>query len=378
LSAGPFAGQPALYNRASRDLTQSSELTLRTIQLGGRGTLLPQRINYALVFLAGDNAVTHLESGNRIRLLDGSVTVTLPVDLHLRLGLFKYPGSEEGGQPQPPGNYINFSSLTRQLLLEHYFRNDGSNPRDANFPSSASLFRDSGAMLFGAHPFGNWEGSWGVMVGNGSGVELDYGQGRRELYLSMALERIFSGEQEKRHGLKFFSWFQDGERQLQVGPLLREESIYRQRWGGGVTLRSQRWRAIFEGGKGKGVILTGSDGGAIPGSLDNAGLTVSSFNLHPHDIAWGWYGDLGYRLLPPWWLDFRYDTYHQATDTDLAERRFDTITLGSHLFVTRTTRLMVNYEFRHYRAPKLPDNALQNILLKGVDNRLAFQLSQSF
>jgi len=60
------------------------------------------------------------------------------------------------------------------------------------------------------------------------------------------------------------------------------------------------------------MIFNGSDGGAVPGTLNLAASAVASWNVLPNDKADGGYLDFGYRLLPALELDLRYDRLNRV------------------------------------------------------------------
>jgi hypothetical protein len=130
--------------------------------------------------------------------------------------------------------------------------------------------------------------------------------------------------------------------------------------------------------KADGMIFDGTDGGAVPGTLNNAGTQYATFNIAPVDKAKGWYADVGYLVLPNLELDLRYDTLDRRTETAAAEREFTTTTVGLQYFFDRRNRLAVNYEFREAEAPNLPSTNPANQILEGMDDRLSLQLTSIF
>jgi predicted porin len=69
---------------------------------------------------------------------------------------------------------------------------------------------------------------------------------------------------------------------------------------------------------------------------------------------------------------------NRVTNVAVDERQFDTWTLGAQYFVNRKTRVIFNYEIRNAEAPNLPDNAVPNQILDGIDNRFAVQVLAVF
>ncbi|MGV1100550.1 porin [Thiovibrio sp. JS02] len=377
LSVGPWTGQKAVFNQIGPRQASASQLTLRKIRFGARGVTPDPRFNYLIMAMAGDNDVTRLDEGDRVRLLDTSLTMNVIPHARLRLGMFKYPGAEEGLQFNAPGSYVNLSNMSAQLLQERFHDNDGANPQDPNIPGACSTFRDMGAMLFDSFRTATWEHTYAAMVGNGRGVSTGGGSPGEDLYLYWSSEYVFAGKGMKQEGLKLFAWLQDGERTIKAGALQTRQDFERNRFGGGAAYRQGNFRATVELSKAEGMIPNSVDSGGIPGSLGDNG-TISSYNLLPEEDALGWYLDLGYQVLPGWWLDVRYDRLDRGTEISANERRFTTLTLGSHYYFTPNTRLMLNYEIRDNEAPNLADSAAQNNVLDTYDDRVSAQLFWMF
>lgn len=381
LAAGPFAGQPASFNQIPPGLDEHAEFLIRRARLGLRGTALPQgdTLNYFLLLEAGDNGITR-NNGGRIKLTDASVTFNRLPGARIRLGQFKTPGAEEGLMAIQNYDYINFSNATNSLLQERFFDSDGSVAgMDGNAPNGAvGGFRDIGVQVFDAFTAHSWEHSYAAMLGNGNGILRGDDNDAKDVYLYWASERVFAGKGPRREGWKLFAWHQQGERTLAAGATQAEGDFDRTRWGLGTTLRKGKYRAAAEYIRADGMIFTGSDAGAVPGTLNNAGTAVASWNVLPNDEADGWYADIGYRLLPWLELDLRYDVLNRATDTAAEERRFTTWTLGAQYAFSETVRLMVNYEFRDAEAPQLADSDIPNQILDGLDDLLSLQVQVSF
>ncbi len=377
----PFEGQEAMFNTIPPDLKHNSEFRLHRLRLGIRGWLFKKfKINYMLNTLAGDNGLTRVDEGNRIRLTHASLTFNAIPHARMRAGMFRHPGAEEGFQFLPPRYYINFSKVTCQMVMENFFDSDGSNPQDANEPDApASGFADIGLMVFDAFMTETWEHSYAIMIGNGRGVQFNDNNHHKELYLYWASEWIFSGEGRKRQGLKLFAWKQDGERNLRVGPSQYKKDFDRIRYGIGLSFFKKPFRAGFEYIKADGMIFNGTDGSAVPGSVNNSGTAISSYNVLPEDKAHGWYIDLGYLIRPGWWMDVRYDRLDRATDTSAFERVFKTWTLGTHCWLIKDRiRLMLNYECRSGKAPGFPSNADPNRVLSKMDDRISLNFVFKF
>ncbi|MBI5039704.1 MAG: porin [Gammaproteobacteria bacterium] len=381
LTAGAFAGQPASFNQVAPGLDEHAEFLIRRARLGLRGHVLPQdgMLDYFLLLEAGDNGITRY-TGGRIKFTDASVTLNHLPGARIRLGQFKYPGAEEGLMAIQSYDYINFSNATNFLLQERFFDSDGSiNSLDEDAPNGAvGAFRDIGVQLFDAFMAGAWEHSYAAMLGNGNGLLRGDDNSSKDVYLYWASERVFAGKGPRRQGWKLFAWHQQGERTLATAAIQTVSDFDRTRWGLGTTLRKDRYRAAAEYIRADGMIFNGTDGGAVPGTLNNAGTAVASWNVLPDDEADGWYIDAGYMVLPKLELDLRYDTLNRATRTAAEERSFTTWTLGAQYAFTENMRVMVNYEFRAAEAPQLADGDIPNQILEGMDDLMSVQLQASF
>lgn len=386
LAAGPWAGQDAVFNLIGPDLDAESTFQLRRARLGVRGTAFPldSRVNYFLLAEFGNNGITKLGGSRAARLTDASITLNYLPGARIRIGQFKYPGAEEGLQAIHVFNYVNFTSITRQQLLERFFDEDGSRGGTgdgvANAPNGAiGAFRDIGIQLFDTFKSGPWEHSYAVMVGNGNGIVRGDNDGNKDYYLYWSSEKVFGGKKARRQGWKSFAWYQKGRRTLDyANGVAGEQTFDRTRWGLGTTYLKGKLRFAAEYMQADGMIFNGTDGGAVAGSLNNAGTAVASFNVLTDDSADGWYVDVGYRILPKLELDLRYDTLNRGTDVATRERDFETWTIGLQWFFNKKARLIANYEIRSADAPGLPAGAAANRILDGMDDRLSVQVLAVF
>jgi hypothetical protein len=396
LAAGPWAGQNAVFNTIAPDLKAESQFHLQRARIGARGQNFPlnSKINYFFLAEFGDNGITS-GVGGAARVTDASITLNYIPGARIRVGQFKYPGSEEGLQAIHVFDYINFTNVTDSLLLERFFNRTGepacatissvaTAANCANSPNgSVGAFRDVGIQVFNAFRTGDWEHTYAVMVGNGNGIARGDNNDAKDIYTYLSTEWVFGGEGPRREGMKFFIWNQDGERTIIAGGTDTQADgtmadYDRTRTGGGISLRKGKYRFVAEYVKADGMIFDGTDGGAVPGSLNNARNQYAGFNIAPVDKAKGWYADVGYLVLPNLELDLRYDTLDRRTETAVAEREFTTTTVGLQYFFDRRNRLAVNYEFREAEAPNLPSTNPANQILEGMDDRLSLQLTSIF
>ncbi len=398
LRAGGWSGQKAIFNQVRPDLKSDSGFNIIRARLGVRGTGFPldSKVNYFFLMETGNNGITR-QGGGSVRITDASVTLNHIKGLRIRIGQFKTPGADEGLRAIHVFDYINFTNATNQLLLERFFDGDGS--QDAvgdpvNKPNGpVSAFRDVGIQLFDWFTTGRWEHTYAVMVGNGNGITRGDNDDNRELYLYWASELLFPGVSPfpsgahlappswsadhhgprgaRYQGLKLFAWYQDGKRTLTKE---NPGEYDRTRWGFGFTYRKGKWRGGAEYIRAKGMIFSGTDGGALPGAANNAGTAVADFNVVTDGKANGWYVDVGYLVHPKVELDLRYDVLNRNTQSASLERQFETWTLGMQYFFNKKSRLILNYEFRDAEAPNLSSTAPPNRILSGMDDRLSGQL----
>jgi len=215
------------------------------------------------------------------------------------------------------------------------------------------------------------------MYGNGNGITRADNDDNKETYLYLSTEWVFAGKGGRRQGWKMFVWNQDGKRTLKGADANGQGEYDRTRRGLGTTFRKGKYRAAFEYITADGMIVNGSDGGAVPGTPFTDGVdntTTASINVETKGEADGWYGHFGYMVLPKLELDLRYDIFNRMTNVAKLERKFETVTLGVQYFFNRKSRVIVNYEFRDAEAPNLPAAAGPNVIGDGIDDRLSAQL----
>ncbi len=380
LKAGPSAGQPAVFNQVPPERDSSNTFQLRRARIGVRGTNFPldSKVNYFFLAEAGKNGITEFSSD--IAATDASITLSYIPGARIRVGQFKTPGAEEGLQAIHIHDFVNFTNVTDQLLLERFVDGDGSDTTTSNRPNgSVGAFRDIGVQVFDTFKYGDWEHSYAGMVGNGNGLNRSDNNNEKDAYLYWSSELVFGGKGPRREGWKMLAWYQDGERTLDfVGGVAGDQDFDRERWGVGTTYRKGKWHGAAEYIKADGMILNGTDGGAVPGTTNNAGTAVNSVNMAPDGKADGWYVQAGYAVTPKIELDIRYDYLDRLSDSNLGEREFDTLTLGAQYFFNKKTRAVVNYEIKNQDAPGFSSSAPPNEIADGLEDRLTLQLLAIF
>ncbi len=366
-------------------LTTQEQFNINRARLGARGTGFPLdgKVNYFLLAEFGNNAIT-APGGGSGRLTDASITLNQIDGMRVRLGLFKTPGPEELLQAIHVFDYVNFTSVTNQLMLER-LPNDqytGNNP-PVSLPATVSPYafdkpvgagRDVGIQLFESFKSGDWEHSYALMIGNGNGLDFGDNDDNKDTYLYWSSEMVFGGKGPRREGLKLFAWTQDGKRLLDNtnDSVHNPQEFDRKRSGFGIKYLKKPFRVSYEYMKGEGMIFVGPDkptfdiNGAGPGGDGSDGE------------ASGWYLDAGYYIPDSnWEVDVRYDIYNRLEGDNL-EFEFKTTTLGAQYAFNKKTRLTINYAMRDFNAVNFGSGAGPNANLDGVDSRFAIQLTHIF
>lgn len=376
------------------NLNTQKAFNVSRARIGVRGVPLPldSQINYFLLVEFGNNGITANQGGSA-KLTDASITLNHVPGARVRTGLFKYPGAEEGLQAIHVFDYINFTEVTNQLMLERFPNRVWTAnvpPCDPETTSTCNLnafdrpvgaFRDVGVQLFDAFRSGSWEHTYAVMVGNGNGLNFSDVDSKKDLYLYLSTERVFGGEGPFREGLKLFGWSQTGKRQFDGNNDGRFETYDRDRSGFGAKYMRKPWRATAEYMKGDGMIWNGPD-------KPSWALTASQTNPNGADNglkakANGWYVEGGWYIPnTKWELDLRYDVYHRLDDS-LFQLDWKAWTFGTQYHLNRKVRLTLNYTARDVEAPNFgpagtPPAANPNNNLEGIKDRYGIQLTAIF
>lgn len=417
------------------DLDSQSGFNIRRARLGARGEGFPldSKVNYFLLAEFGNNAITHGD-GSSAKLTDASITLNHIKGARVRVGAFKVPTFEEGYQAIHVFDYVNFTEVANQMMLERFpnhqatlNRNNvgGFNYGDLNqespynrFEQPVGAFRDVGVQVFDMFKVNNWEHTYAIMVGNGNGVNFSDNDSNKDRYLYWSSELVFGGAGPFRDGLKLFAWSQSGKRTLYnpatpwatgagADPEPAGKTEYdRKRAGVGVKYKRSNYRVTAEYLKGEGMIFLGPDnpsftitapcvGGAPGATFDGDGNpTCTADGNRPlladgrKGKANGWYLEGGYKIPNTnWEVDARYDVYNRLTDAkQLAgpcafEFTFKTKTLGVQYHFNKKTRLTMNAAFRDFEDGNCPAPAAggnPNNNLSTVDKRYGVQLRHVF
>ena len=374
------------------NLDDQSQFNVNRARIGVRGTGLPldSNVNYFILAELGNNGITYGDDGKH--LTDASITLNHIPGARVRMGLFKTPGAEEGLQAIHVFDYINFTTVTNQLLLERFPSSscEGGSPSagpctqtsDANnsatatpdadmnqFSRSVGAFRDTGIQIFDTFKSGSWENSYAIMYGNGNGLNYGDNDDNKDLYLYLSTENVYGGKGGRREGLKMFAWHQDGKRTNAVD---RTKEQDRTRSGLGIKYLQKPFRASAEYMQGEGMIFQGQH---RPQHLFN-------------DLeASGYYAEAGWYIPGSnWEIDLRYDSYTRdenfkqpptspaAPSKPGDESTFDTITVGAQYHFNKKTRMNVEYASRDAQSDtKAIDNNV-----KGINDRFAIQVTHIF
>ncbi len=384
------------------DLKSQEQFNINRARIGIRGTGFPldSKVNYFILAEFGNNGITAPEDGTH--LTDASVTLNHIPGARIRAGLFKTPGAEEGLQAIHVFDYINFTTVTNQMLLERapnttYTPNTPAQtlPTDTpltsvGYTKSVGAFRDVGIQVFDTFKVNNWEHSYAVMYGNGNGLNYGDNDDNKDLYLYWASELVFGGKGGRREGMKMFAWNQDGKRTLDnTNDLVHNPTEFdRKRTGVGVKYLKKPFRVSAEYMVGDGMIFVGPDKPSMwindaPGAVAQGVGDGANGEANGYYLEGGWY-------IPNtnWEIDLRYDVYNRLTDDKKGtagplagkslEVQFNTVTLGTQYHFNKKTRVNAEVAFRDYEAPDWASGAGPNSNLDNMGERYAIQLTHIF
>jgi hypothetical protein len=387
------------------DLTSQEQFNVNRARIGARGTGFPldSNVNYFILAEFGNNGITNASDGST-HITDASITFNNIPGARIRTGLFKYPGAEEGLQAIHVFDYINYSQVTNQALLERFPNRDNyiktlnpnaqgnTNPQNpeltgtppAGFEKPVGAFRDTGIQVFDTFKVNNWEHSYAVMYGNGNGLNFGDNDSNKDLYLYWSSEMLYGGVGARRESLKLFAWQQTGKRLYDTdygaaaavgdgqGSVANEE-FDRDRTGFGFKYLKKPWRVTAEYIKAEGMIFNGQHKESFDISQPGAGTPGDGLlgEASGYYLEGGWY-------IPnsKWELDLRYDVYNRLKDSDPQGVEFKTTTLGAQYHFNKKTRLTVNIEDKEQTSNGNVANLEANF--KGLDNRFAAQLTHIF
>lgn len=410
------------------DLDSQEGFNIRRARIGARGTGFPldSSVNYFFLAEFGNNAITH-GGGGSAKITDASITLNHIPGARVRMGTFKVPTFEEGYQAIHVFDYINFTTVGNQMMLERFpnrqwtaNRNNtaGFDYTDTNdetpynlFEQPVSAFRDTGIQIFDAFKTGSWTTTYAAMYGNGNGMNSGDNDDNKDAHLYVSTEMdIAGGVGPWKHGWKFFVWQQDGDRTL-YNPAVPvgndtepggKQEYERKRAGVGTKYWDGQFRFTAEYLKGEGMIFLGPDNPTftqtapsppLPVLADTSTLLIADGRKGK---AEGYYVDFGWRIPNSGWqFDIRYDVYDRLVDQDSKfpgsppplpcglNTVFKTTTIGTNYHFNRKSRLTLNVADRDFNSPDCPDPtpsipANPNNNLDGMDLRYSLQLTHIF
>jgi len=385
------------------NLTSQEQFNVNRARIGARGTGFPldSDINYFFLAEFGNNGITNANEG-ATHITDASITFNNIKGARIRAGLFKTPTAEEGLQAIHVFDYINFTQVTNQALLERYPNTDNfiktangqgnTNPQDpettgqppAGFDKPLGAFRDVGIQVFDTFKVENWEHSYAVMLGNGNGLNFGDNDSNKDLYLYWSSEMVFGGKGGRREGLKFWIWQQTGKRSYDtdygaatavgdgLGSVTNQE-FDRDRMGVGFKYLQKPFRVSAEYIDADGMIFNGQHKESFDINAPGAGSVGDGLEGEAN----GYYLEGGYYIPnSKWELDLRYDVYNRLASSDPLGVEFITTTLGVQYHLNKKTRFTFNYENKEQSSNGNVAGLEANF--KGLDDRIALQVTHIF
>ncbi|MDD2915132.1 MAG: porin [Gallionella sp.] len=338
--------------------------------LGARGKLSDE-INYFLALDAGQNGTTYYHD---VMLTDASLTFNFIPSARIRAGLFKLPTGEEAMQAVNTSSpYIYNSNAVLYMLVGLPVQSNGAvsatSVSSANLSSGFSGYRDWGVQVYDWFNRGQWEYSYAAMVSNGDAINHPRdSDSRKDLTLRFQASYLLGGKGPNREDVSAFVWRQKGAR------LFGTQHYGMVREGAGLKYLQGKYHASAEYLRADGMMV----GGQTPPFVGQP------FAVGVNEKASGWYVEGGWRFMPQWEVDLRYDYLDFLTQNLANEREFDTVTLGVQYFVTPAIRTIVNYEWRSMKVTNpaaSPAGALRNnaqTIAGNLGDRASVQLTWSF
>lgn len=369
-ASAAFNGQFAAINLNWPELQQPHQFQVIRAGLGARGKLSDE-INYLVALDAGQNGVNYYRDA---MLTDASLTFNYIPGARVRAGLFKLPTSEEAllavNSSFP---YIYNSNAVLYMLVGLPVEATGAvNTRGASsaqLSSGFSGFRDWGVQVYDWFNQGQWEHSYAMMVSNGAPIEsTNDTDARKDLTLRFQTSYLLGGKGPNREDISAFVWRQNGFRLFggNYYEMLRE--------GAGLKYLQGNFRISTEYLRGNGMIV----GGQSPSFVGQP------FVVGVNEKTSGGYVEGGWRFMPRWGANLRYDYLDFMTQTLANERELATTTLGLQYFFNPATHIIFNYEWRDMKVTNPASitagaarNNAQNIA-NSLGDRVSLQLTWSF
>lgn len=380
------------FSRLNPDLKGQEGFDLFRARIALRGMADNEnKVNYFVMTEFANNGVNNLAGHKEVAtyFTDASVTLKHIPYAKVRVGMFKYPGSEEGLQAVFVSPYIEFTTMTKQQLLERFISHAGGVQKGAaaggaktdhytttEVEDPVGAFRDTGLQIFDTVTLKDqWSLTYAYMYGNGHGIAYRSTNDQATHYGYLAVEETYGGRGYFTESLKFYLWGQSGKRNFlsDDGTETKEIKAHRKRYGLGMTYYKNGLRFEAEYMKAKGMIFTGAK------DVDSDPLKENwqfQFAVGDENRADGGYVNIQYEVLPKKLEVFgRYDILNRLTNDVKAERKFKTATVGCSYRFRGPTRLDLNYMIR---SAKAPGNAKAQKVLDNMGNRVALQLTAAF
>ena len=347
------------------------------------------KVNYFLMTDFGNNAINNAAGHKDVAsyITDASITLKHVPYAKLRVGKFKYPGSEEGMQAVFFSPYIEFTTMANQQLLERHVSTvedqekkesggaDTTHYLSAGDENPIGAFRDTGAQVFDTVNISdNWAVSYAYMLGNGSGISNSSSDDRLTHYGYAAIQESFGGGKGfYTKSMKFFAWGQTGKRKLYSEAGDHIVSATRNRYGVGATYYNHGLRLEAEYIHAAGMIFTGAKDTLVSGASNEWRF---QFAQGRENVADGGYINAQYEIIPQKLEIFgRFDYLDRLSNDKLAQRKFQTTTLGTSYRFQGPNRIDFNYAIR---SAKAPGNADAQKVLDNHGNRLQVQITAVF
>lgn len=358
---------PFSMNKPS--LSEQESLIIARLRVGLRGRLDSEnKINYFILTEFAQNGVTNPAGHTQHSYLtDLSMTFRyLPVNI--RVGQYKYPGSEEGLMARFTSPFIQFTTISDQLLLERFIdtKSVNSTTYQGEPAHSVGAYRDTGLELFQKVDINKENSiSYAYMAGLGAGIQMNNENGSNPThYFYTAYENVFGGGKGyNSESFKLYAWYQSGKRKLL-------DKLYdRTRYGLGFTYFDGTLRLESEYIKGSGMIFTGAKDIDAVANQNNWQFQIEADSDNKAD---GYYISSVYKVQPNIELLARYDQYNRMTNVEAKERVFKNTTIGLSYRFKGFNRIDFNYTFAKADAPH---NAAAQNILDNMDNIARIQLT---
>lgn len=354
-----FNGVVPNFNKIGPDVSSTNTFNMFRARIGIRGTLTPlsNKVDYFLLTEFGNNGMTYF-AGKHPVISDAFVTWNAnPKLVRFSLGLQKVPGGWESRVGIPVLPFVNYSTAALQNTLERFISpsaavsSNGSggyvfSPANGNVTGFGS-YRDQGLKIFNWFNEGHWEYAYAFMIGNGGPINKTNNNNGMDTYGMLRASYVFSGKGPYRNDAGVWVWYHNGQRKIDTIGTYKLN-----RWGiGGEYGRHQRQPGgyVLHAGylHASGWILT-------PAPFKGSGpAPLVDWTIYPgsDNTAWGAYAQGGYYVTHNVELQLRYDQYDRLTNNDALQRNFKEWTVGAQYFLTKTTRITLNYAIRKLDVP---------------------------